>query len=90
MRRAAKVDANHRLIVAALRSVGASVQDLASVGQGCPDILVGWRGANYLMEIKVAKGTTTAHQVAWHGAWRGHVAVVRSVDDALHVLGVTS
>ena len=88
MRRAAKVDANHSAIVAALRSIGASVQDLASVGQGCPDILVGFRGRNYLMEIKVNKSKPTPKQVVWHMMWQGQVVIVRTVDEALHVIGV--
>ena len=52
MRRAAKVDDNHREIVRALRDCGATVQDLSPVGAGCPDILVGWQGRNHLIEIK--------------------------------------
>ncbi len=52
MRRAAKIDRNHVEIVAALRGVGASVQDLAAVGKGCPDLLVGYRGQNYVIEVK--------------------------------------
>ena len=87
MRRNAKVDANHGVIVAALRQVGASVQDLAKVGKGCPDILVGYRGQNYLMEIKTNKGKATLPQIAWHTFWQGQVVVVRDVDEALHVIG---
>ncbi len=87
MRRNARVDANHSMIVAALRQVGASVQDLAKVGQGCPDILVGYRGQNYLMEIKVNRGKPTPAQVVWHMTWQGQVVVVRDVDEALHVIG---
>lgn len=87
MRRAARVDANHSMIVAALRQVGASVQDLAKVGQGCPDILVGYRGRNYLMEIKVTKGKPTHAQDVWHLTWQGQVVIVRDVDEALHVIG---
>ena len=87
MRRNARVDANHGVIVAALRQVGASVQDLAKVGKGCPDILVGYRGQNYLMEIKTNKGKATLPQIAWHTFWQGQVVVVRDVDEALHVIG---
>ena len=87
MRRAARVDANHSMIVAALRQVGATVQDLAKVGQGCPDILVGFRGRNYLMEIKVNKGKPTHAQDVWHLTWQGQVVIVRDVDEALHVIG---
>jgi hypothetical protein len=87
MRRAARVDANHGVIVAALRQVGASVQDLAAVGKGCPDLLVGYRGHNFVLEVKAPKGTSTPAQVAWHADWRGDVRIVRDVDEALHVIG---
>ena len=87
MRRAAKIDRNHVEIVVALRGVGASVQDLAAVGKGCPDLLVGYRGQNYVIEVKTPKGTSTPAQVAWHAEWRGDVRIVRSVDDALKIIG---
>lgn len=44
------VDANQPEIVAALHAVGATVQHLHEVGHGCPDILVGFRGKNYLID----------------------------------------
>lgn len=87
MRRAARIDANHTIIVNALRQVGASVQDLANVGKGCPDLIVGYRGNNYLIEVKMKRGKATLAQLEWHGAWRGQVAVVRSVDEALRLIG---
>lgn len=43
MRRAARTDANQTAIVEALRKCGASVQSLAAVGKGVPDLLVGLR-----------------------------------------------
>lgn len=92
MRRASKIDRNQPEIVAALRAVGASVQPLHAVGQGCPDILCGFRGTTYAIEIKdgglvpSARKLTPA-QKEWHDAWRGQVAVVLSAEDALHVIG---
>jgi hypothetical protein len=92
MRRAAKVDANHGEIVAALRSVGATVQSLAAVGGGVPDLLVGWRGLNLLIEVKdgsriPSQQKLTPDQERWHEAWNGQlVYVVRSVDETLGVL----
>ena len=44
MRKFGKTDANHADIVDALRRVGASVVSLASVGNGVPDLLVGFNG----------------------------------------------
>ena len=60
MRRAARVDDNHAKIVASLRLVGCTVLDLSAVGQGCPDIMVGLAGVNYLIEIKDGRGEIVA------------------------------
>ena len=92
--RAAKIDANHEQVVSALRAAGASVQSLAGVGKGVPDLLVGFQGKTLLMEIKDGRKTPselrlTEDQVKWHGAWRGGpLAVVDGVDAALRMLGV--
>jgi len=88
MRRAAKVDSNHAEIVAALRQVGCSVQSLAAVGGGCPDLLVGRGGKAWLLEVKAERGRMTPDQVVWFGLWGGPpVVVVRSAEDALQVVG---
>ena len=89
--RAAKVDANQRDIIAALRGVGASVQPLHTVGGGVPDLLVGYRKRNYLIEIKDGVKAPSARrltpdQLEWHGAWRGSVSVVTGVLEALAVI----
>ena len=87
MRHKASLDANHTEIVAGLRHIGATVVDLAKVGKGCPDLLVGWRGKTYLMEIKTKTGHMRATQEQFFRSWTGgHVAVVRSFDDAYTVL----
>ena len=93
MRTAAKVDKNQAEVVAALRKVGASVQSLASIGKGCPDLLVGYHGNLYLMEIKdgskmPSQQLLTDDQKKWHEAWTGSpVYVVRSIEQALKILG---
>ena len=92
MRRAAKIDRTQPDIVAALRSVGASVQSLASVGGGVPDLLVGFCGQTLLIECKdgalpPSGQALTPDQIAWHAAWRGlPVWVIRSADEALEAL----
>lgn len=93
MRRAARIDANQQLIVHALRQAGASVHSLASEGSGCPDILVGFRQRNYLLEIKdgnkpPSARALTADEKEWHAGWHGQVAVVESVEEALTVVGI--
>ena len=91
MRRAAKVDANQKEIVAALRKAGASVQHLHAVGEGCPDILVGYRGCNILMEIKDRNKPPSARKLTdaqdeWHKEWRGQVAVIINSEQALSLI----
>lgn len=92
MRRIAKTDSNQFAIVRVLRDVGATVQTLATVGGGCPDLLVGFRGVNYLMEVKDGEKIPSARQltkdqVDWHGAWRGCVHVVTEPVQALKIIG---
>lgn len=70
----------------ALEALGASVSDLSAVGGGVPDLLVGFRGRTFLIEVKTAEGTLTPDQVVWHGAWRGHKAIVRTVAEAVAAL----
>jgi hypothetical protein len=88
MRKAAKTDANQQAIVLAFRQIGASVQVLSAVGKGCPDVLVGFRGVNVLVEIKDGSKAPsaqklTADQIAWHANWGGQVCVANSIQNAV-------
>lgn len=86
-RAAYRVDANQPAIVQALRAIGASVQHLHTVGDGCPDILVGYKGRTYVMEIKATKRSQlTDDERAWHESWRGTVYVVTSPDQAVEIV----
>ena len=92
--RAAKIDANQEQVVDALRAAGATVQTLATVGKGVPDLLVGYQGKTLLLEVKDGRKPPSARrltedQLKWHGAWRGGpLAVVDGPDAALRMLGV--
>ncbi len=81
-----KIDANQREIVQALRAIGASVVSLAPMGGGVPDLLVGYRGANWLLEIKGDRGKLTSAQMEFHAAWRGFVRVVYCKNCAIDVV----
>lgn len=92
MKRAARTDRNHREIVAALHKAGCSVQSLASVGRGTPDLLIGRAGRNYLMEVKDGTKPPSARRLTedqkiWHAGWRGQVVIVETVADALQAIG---
>jgi hypothetical protein len=92
MRRRANRDKIHNGIVLVLQSLGATVQDLADVGSGCPDVLVGYGGRNYLFEFKTPGGYTKAgtksRQDEWHGSWQGNVHIVTSLEEAMMILGI--
>ena len=89
VRRAARVDGNQREIVAALLKIGATVDSLAAVGGGVPDLLVGIAGRFLLLEVKnpakpAADRCLTPAQIRWHREHAGlPVFVVLSVDEAI-------
>lgn len=91
MRRAAKIDANQPEIVGALRKIGCSVQHLHTIGRGCPDILIGHIGQNYLAEIKdgslaPSRRGLTKDEIDWQESWRGQVVIIESVDQAIRFI----
>lgn len=89
MRRAARIDANHRAIVDLFRSCGARVLSLAPMGHGCPDLLVNVDGKLALVEVKDGAKKPSARQLtpdeaAFAQDWP--VIVVKDDTDALKVL----
>ena len=90
-RRAARVDENQAEIVKALRRIGCTVQSLASVGEGCPDLLVSLRGKNHLLEVKNPDKPTldqqlTPAQFIWIQEWAAPVHVVKTVAEAIYAV----
>lgn len=88
MRYAKRIDANQHEIVTALRDVGAMVTVCSHAGRGLPDILVTHRGDLYPMEIKNGKSAKLTKAEKREHAKHG-MHIVRSVDEALNVIGVT-
>lgn len=89
MRRAAKVDDNQKQIVSELRQLGASVAVTSAVGKGFPDLIVGFLGVTYLVEVK-QKGSEkrlSKEQIDFHETWRGNpVLIITSTDDFLNII----
>lgn len=80
-------DTTHKAIVQALRAVGATVADTADLGGDFPDLVVGFRGKTWLMEVKGPKGRLSEGQAAFQAAWRGGpYVVVRSPQEAIDTL----
>ena len=77
-----KRDANEPEIVEALQAVGASVLRADDV-----DLIVGYRGVNYLMEIKTPEGKLNKKQQKFFRSWKGQVNIIRTVDQALMLIG---
>ena len=79
----------------ALRSIGATVEPLHSVGSGVPDLLVGYRRRTYLLEVKDPArdskqyrekndmAALTPDQHDWFMRWQGHAMIVWSVEEAI-------
>lgn len=92
---AGRIDENQPEIVKALRGAGATVSSLANVGNDVPDLIVGYRGVNYLIEVigdakfkRFKKnGGLSEGQLEWHTLWGGRVAGVRTSEQALAYIG---
>lgn len=91
-RYARRTDDNHAVVVEALRNAGAVVRSLAKVGDGCPDLLVGYRGRTLLMEVKDGAKPPSARKLTddeadffrnWTG---GPLRIVESPEQAVDVL----
>lgn len=85
-RYAKKRDGNEREIVTALEAVGCQVETLDRP----VDLLVGFRGQTFLLEVKDPAGRNRLQesQDAFLRDWNGGKAgVVRSIDEALQFIG---
>ena len=75
-------DANEPEIAEALRAHGASVMFLDKF-----DLLVGYRGNDFKVEVKTPKGPLTESQKEMIETWKGSpLYVARSVDEALAIM----
>ena len=80
--RAKKRDANEPEIVKALRDIGCEVELLDDP----LDLLVGYRGENFLIEVKGKDGKWTSAQEDFIPKWTGKLAVVRTPEQAIGVV----
>lgn len=80
VRRYGKPDGNQAEIIELLRTIpDCSVLVLSAVGSSCPDILIGYHGANLLVELKNPdvrynpKLPTMVKQAEFRKTWKGQV-----------------
>ena len=88
---AKRVDLNHQEIVKMLRSLGATVFDASRMGQGFPDLVVGYNHKHtVLVEIKSGeKKKFTQAQLKFMADWKGSaVTRINDVDGAIRLIKV--
>ncbi len=97
MKYAKRRDNNEKPIVEALKAAGAFVQPLDTTG--VPDLLVGYMGKTFLIEVKnpdakgggkynTGDGALTEAQSKWWAKWIGaQPIVVTNVAEALEAIG---
>lgn len=89
-----RTDSNQQEIIDDMRQVGITVIDISMVGNGCPDILAGYRYQTELMEIKdgnkvPSKRKLTPKEKSLHHKWRGRpIRTVKSSAEALIIFGI--
>jgi hypothetical protein len=94
MRRKARIDANQNEIVKALRQIPhLSVAITSQLGQGFPDLVIGYRGKNYLIELKDGSKAPSVRRLTqdertFHDQWFGSIFVCDSLEAILKVLNI--
>jgi rhamnose utilization protein RhaD (predicted bifunctional aldolase and dehydrogenase) len=83
-----RTDANQAQIIHTFIALGATVLNLSRVGEGCPDILIGYKKHSVLCEIKRNdKAPYTESQVKFMQNWRGGaISRIDSVDAAIRLI----
>lgn len=90
--RAKKIDRNQPDIVKQLRALHVSVRVLSMVGEGFPDLALGFRGRCFLVELKdpskpKSERQLTPDQKKFFAEWRGQAAVCETLEEILVVIG---
>jgi hypothetical protein len=93
MRRIARTDDNQQLIVKQLRQLGCSVAITSMIGKGFPDLVIGWRGENFLIELKdgsktESKKKLTEDEHKFFNDWYGQVDKCESLEEICKVIGI--
>jgi Holliday junction resolvase len=83
-----RVDQNQKDIMRELRRLGATVIDASGVGRGFPDLVVGYQGRTFLLEVKnpERKGVLNLLQEKFFEDFRGEAYVAGTVDEAIEIL----
>jgi len=91
MRKHARIDANQKKIVSHLRDIGCTVLVTSQLGKGAPDIIVGYKGKNYLIEIKdgekrLSQQKLTPDEIKFQSEWKGTYFVINNLNDLKDII----
>ena len=66
-----------------------SLQNCSALGENFPDLVIGHRGRNYLVEIKnlATGGTLSKGQEEFHDEWSGQCGVAHTTTELLAIIG---
>jgi len=87
-----RTDANQKKIVEMVRKLpGASITSTHTIGKGFPDLVIGYKGINYLIELKdgskpKSQKNLTPDEVEFHMKWNGQIAICENFEDILKIL----
>lgn len=87
-----KTDLNHKELIDKIRKIpNISVFSTHTIGKGFPDIVVGYKGLNYLIEIKdgskyKSQKKLTESELKFHNSWKGQVSIAENIDDVLKLI----
>ncbi len=84
----ARTDGNHTAVMDALRGAAMKPVSTAALGKGFPDIAVGFRGVNVMLEVKdgdkpPSARALSADEADFHATWPGQIEVVNSPEEAV-------
>jgi len=89
--RAARTDGNHAKLIKQMRQIGMSVHSTHAVHDGFPDVVCGYKGINYLFEIKdplqpPSKRKLTPDEIKFHDNWKGSSHVIETIEDVITII----
>jgi len=85
-------DLNHMNAMLGDLSQIISVADASTLGDGFPDLVIGYQGGNHLIEVKdpeqiPSKRRLNPRQLKFHNAWRGETDLIWTTQQLLDSIG---
>ena len=85
-------DTNQAAIEAVLKQLGIAYFDTSALGRGFPDLAVGYKGKNFLFEVKTAPDLPRARKLLtpaeqeFEAEWGGQYHVVTNFEEVWEVI----